>query len=300
MNSRSRKKIKFIDLFAGIGGFHLAFHGLGTECVYASEINKYARKTYEENFRKKSPRLFEKNLFNRDILEEDYSRIPNFDVLCSGFPCQPFSQAGHKRGFRENFESRGNMFFAIRDIIKKKRPKAIFLENVRHLQNHDNGRTFSVIRETIEKELNYSFNHKIVKASDYGLPQHRPRIFIVGFRDEKTEKSDFIFPPVVPLRFNMSDVFKAPCSREIGFTLRVGGGRSPIDDRRNWDGYRVNNKVVRLSPQEGKKMMGFPSSFKFPVSNSQAMEQLGNSVAVSAVRYTAEYIIRYLKDRFLA
>ena len=139
-----RKKIKFIDLFAGIGGFHLALHKLGAGCVYASEIDEEARKTYETNFKKISPNLFKSNnkFFNKDILMEDYSTIPDFDVLCAGFPCQPFSQAGYKRGFGENKESRGNMFFVIRDIIKKKKPKAFFLENVKYLINHDKGRTF--------------------------------------------------------------------------------------------------------------------------------------------------------------
>lgn len=293
------KKIKFIDLFAGIGGFHLALHKLGAECVYASEIDEKARKTYETNFRKISSNLFKNNskFFNNDILIEDYSTIPDFDILCAGFPCQPFSQAGYKRGFGENYESRGNMFFAIRDIIRAKKPKAIFLENVRHLINHDNKKTFKIIREAIEDDLKYSFNFSIVKASDYGLPQHRPRVFIVGFRDEKTEMSDFIFPPKIPLRFNMSDVFRGKCDREIGFTLRVGGGRSAITDRRNWDGYRVNKKIVRLTSKEGKKMMGYPSSFKFPVTETQAMKQLGNSVAVPAVRYTAKQIIKYINDR---
>ncbi len=293
------KKIKFIDLFAGIGGFHLALHSLGAECVYASEIDEYARKTYEANFKRKSPNLFKNNykLFNKDILTEDYSNIPNFDILCAGFPCQPFSQAGYKRGFAENYESRGNMFFAIRDIIKKKKPKAIFLENVRHLKNHDDGNTFKIIRSTIENDLGYSFNYQIIKASDYGLPQHRPRIYIIGFRDETTEESDFIFPKKIPLKLSMSDIFGAKCNKDIGFTLRVGGGRSAIDDRRNWDGYIVKNKVVRLSSNEGKKMMGLPNNFKFPVTENQAMKQLGNSVAVTAVKHTSKQVIKYLKDR---
>ena len=108
-----KKKLKFIDLFAGIGGFHLAFHNLGCECVFASEIDLHARKTYEDNFRAVSPELFKGNLFNSDILKVDYEDIPDFDILCAGFPCQPFSQAGHKRGFSEGREDRGNMFFIL-------------------------------------------------------------------------------------------------------------------------------------------------------------------------------------------
>ena len=292
------KKIKFIDLFAGIGGFHLALEKLNGHCVFASEIDKHARLTYIENFKYKSPHLFKNDnkLFNSDILEQNINEIPNFDLLCAGFPCQPFSQAGHKRGFGENLEARGNMFFVIRDIIKKKKPKAIFLENVKHLKNHDKGRTFRIIKDTIENELDYSFNYSIIKASDYGLPQHRPRIYIVGFRGEKTDMSNFLFPKPIKLKKNMSDVFGGYCEREIGFTLRVGGGRSPINDRRNWDGYIVDGELKRITPKEGKKMMGLPNNFKFPVSNSQALKQLGNSVAINPVYETCKNIIKYINN----
>ena len=285
---------KFIDLFAGIGGFHLALHKLGLECVFASEIDKYARQTYEANFAKISPKLFKNKLFNEDILDLNYKVIPDFDILCAGFPCQPFSQIGKKLGFKENFQSRGNLFFAIRDIIKVKKPKAIFLENVRHLINHDNGNTFKVIKTIIEDELKYSFSFNVVKASDFGLPQHRPRVFIVGFKNEKTKDTKFEFPKPIKLTKTMSDIFGGKCSRDIGLTLRVGGGRSPIDDRRNWDGYIVDGKEVRLSPKQGLEMMGFPKSYKFPVNNSQAMKQLGNSVAVNAVQAVGKNIIKYL------
>ena len=292
------RKIKFIDLFAGIGGFHLALEKLGGHCVFASEIDKHARSTYIENFKKKSPHLFknENKLFNSDILDQNIDDIPDFDLLCAGFPCQPFSQAGHKRGFGENLEARGNMFFVIRDIIKKKKPKAIFLENVKHLKNHDKGRTFRIIKETIEDELNYSFNYSIIKASDYGLPQHRPRVYMVGFKNEKTDMSNFMFPKPMKLKKNMSDIFGGLCEREIGFTLRVGGGRSPISDRRNWDGYIVNGELRRITPKEGKKMMGLPNNFKFPVSNSQALKQLGNSVAINPVYETCKNIIKYINN----
>ena len=256
---------KFVDLFAGIGGFHIALHKLGLECVFASEIDKHARQTYKKNFTKISPNLFSNHLFNEDILDLNYKVIPDFDILCAGFPCQPFSQVGRKLGFKENFQSRGNMFFSIRDIIKAKRPKAIFLENVRHLINHDQGNTFKVIREIIEKDLQYSFSYSVIKASDFGLPQHRPRVFIVGFRDEKTKNTKFKFPESIKLTKTMSDILGGKCTREIGLTLRVGGSRSPINDRRNWDGYIVDGKEVRLNPQNGLEMMGFPKSFKFPV-----------------------------------
>jgi DNA (cytosine-5)-methyltransferase 1 len=186
------------------------------------------------------------------------------------------------------------LFFDIAEIIKVKKPKAFFLENVRGLYSHDGGRTFETIKKTLTEELGYSFHHAIVKASDHGLPQHRPRLFMVGFKDRDTE---FKFPEKRKLKYTMSDVMKGDVEREIGFTLRVGGKRSPIDDRRNWDGYIVDGEVRRLTPSEGKKMQGFPASFKFPVSDSEALKQLGNSVAVTAIQDYASAIVDSLGKR---
>jgi DNA (cytosine-5)-methyltransferase 1 len=284
-------KVTFIDLFAGIGGFHLALHNVGAECVFASEWDDSARRTYETNFRKISSNLFKNGNFAGDITKVDKKSIPDFDILCAGFPCQPFSQAGFKKGFSD---IRGTLFFDIAEIIRIKKPKAFFLENVRGLYSHDEGRTFETIKETLTEELGYSFHHAIVKASDHGLPQHRPRLFMVGF---KNNDSEFEFPKKRKLKYTMSDVMKGEVDREIGYTLRVGGKRSPIDDRRNWDGYIVNGKVRRLTPSEGKKMQGFPASFKFPVSDSEALKQLGNSVAVPAIQDYASAIVETLGKR---
>jgi DNA (cytosine-5)-methyltransferase 1 len=289
---------KFIDLFAGIGGFHLAFHRLGAECVFASEIDKHARATYTKNFHDISPKIFDNNLYNDDILkiEDPSSQIPDFDILCAGFPCQPFSQAGYKRGFKETAEDRGNMFFNICKIIQAKRPKAFFLENVRHLINHNEGETFRIIRNYLEEILGYSFNFKIIKASDYGLPQHRPRVYMVGFRkDNNFFMPEFSFPRPILRNISMSDVLGGRCDRDIGFTLRVGGKGSGVNDRRNWDSYIVDGVERVLTPNEGKIMMGFPPEFEFPVSTTQAMKQLGNSVAVNAIQATANQILLYLK-----
>ena len=279
----------FIDLFAGIGGFHMALHQLGGTCVYASEWDENARKTYETNYRKISPRLFKNGLFRGDItLEENQECIPeDVDILCAGFPCQPFSQAGFKKGFTE---ARGTLFFEIAKIIKNKRPKAFFLENVRHLLKHDDGRTFEVIRNILEEELNYSVSFKILKASDYGLPTHRPRLYIVGFREDIVCEN-FNFPLPIPLKSTMSDIFRGQCTKDVGFTMRVGGRGSGIDDRRNWDAYEVDGEVRIITSEEGKQMMGFPKNFCFPVSEVQALKQLGNSVAVHPVRMTAENIL---------
>lgn len=315
---------KFIDLFAGVGGFHQALHRLGAECVFASEWDEAARLTYEHNFRGVSPRLFSDGgkLFNRDITEitqpqerlapKALSRriraaIPDFDVLCAGFPCQPFSQAGHKRGFKDD---RGNLFHDIMKIIEARRPKAIFLENVRHLLTHDNTRTINVIREKLEPLYGKVFEIP-VKASDHGLPQHRPRVFIIGFREPFAQcffEAAKDMPPR-SLELTMSDVMGGEVTnldgstREIGFTLRVGGKQSPITDRRNWDGYWVRKRgdpkprEVRLTPREGLLMQGFDRDFEFPpdVPFAERMKQLGNSVAVPAVEDYARQIFRALK-----
>ena len=287
---------KFIDLFAGIGGFHLAMHELGGKCVFASEIDSYARKTYIHNFQKISPQLFEQGCFNGDIRNIVPEEIPDFDLLCAGFPCQPFSQAGYKRGFDDFHNSeRGNLFFNIADILEVKKPKAYFLENVRGLINHDNGKTFKLIRHILEQDLGYSFYYQIVKASDYGLPQLRPRAFIIGFRDESSLRT-FRFPPKIPLKFNMSNVWGGVCNREIGFTLRVGGRGSPINDRRNWDSYVVDGQVRQLTYVQARRMQGFPDNFEFPVSPTQAIKQLGNSVAVDAVKAVARNVVSYMNS----
>jgi len=287
-------KFTFIDLFAGIGGFHLAMHRLGGKCVFASEIDTDARKTYKHNYENISPELFLNGLFNDDIRNVMPSDIPDFDLLCAGFPCQPFSQAGYKRGFNDNYNSeRGNLFFNIADIIEAKKPKAFFLENVRGLVSHDSGKTFKVIREILENELGYSFYFKIVKASDYGLPQLRPRVFMIGFRDEGF-MCGFNFPSPKSLKFTMSDVWKGGCTRDIGFTIRVGGRGSQINDRRNWDAYMVDNQIRRLSYVEARKMQGFPDDFYFPVSDTQAIKQLGNSVAVDTVEEIGLNLVTYM------
>ena len=298
------KNLKFIDLFAGIGGFHLALKSLDMKCVFTSEIDNFARKTYASNFNEKY--LSDPSLFAGDIWKVDFNKIPDFDILCAGFPCQPFSQAGHKKGFKDNKD--GNLFFAIQEVLKAKKPSAFFLENVRHLKNHDQGNTFKVIYKTLQK-LNYTFDYKIIKASEFGLPQHRPRIYMVGFykprRKDMYNEMSFTFPTTKPLKKTMSDIFGGKVTKElnsnkerkIGFTLRVGGGKSPMGDRRNWDGYVVNNKFVRISPDQGLEMMGFPKTFKLPVSNHQAMKLLGNSVAVNVVKQIG-ILIKYHLENF--
>lgn len=313
---------KFIDLFAGIGGFHQALHNLGAECVFASERDEAARTTYRHNFMRKSPHLFEHEdrYFNRDITEVTQSglsglskglreaeirkRIPEFHVLCGGFPCQPFSQAGFKRGFEDE---RGNLFFDIMRILDSHQPDALFLENVRHLLKHDGMRTIREIRKQLKRSYGTILEFE-VRASDHGLPQHRPRVFLIGFHNRVSGARDY-FSSNAPTGRDLEPRSLArilggtvmmpdgKTERRIGYTLRVGGRQSPILDRRNWDGYIVNGREHRLTPRQGLKMQGFNDDFEFPrsVSSADQMKQLGNSVAVPAVQDYAHVIFEALR-----
>jgi DNA (cytosine-5)-methyltransferase 1 len=278
----------FIDLFAGIGGFHLALNSLGAQCVLTSEIDKYAQKTYTHNL---SSLFADNHIMTGDITQVLSSAIPDFNILCAGFPCQPFSQSGKKKGFDD---TRGTLFFEIARIIRDKKPDAFFLENVRNFVKHDNGNTFSVIKKTLE-DMGYSFYHKVIHATDFNCPQHRPRVYMVGFRQGIEKVHQFDFPQAVGRTITMSDIFGAPCTREVGFTLRVGGKGSPINDRHNWDGYIVDGKEVRLTPETAKLMQGFPQNYEFPVSKQQAMKQVGNSVAIPVIKAIAKNIIEVLE-----
>lgn len=195
------KKITFIDLFAGIGGFHTAMHYIGGKCVFASELDKNARASYEANYINIEPELFEKDedgkyrYFNEDITQIEPSKIPDFDVCCGGFPCQPFSVAGLKRGFED---TRGTLFFSIANIIKEKinagaPPRVLFLENVRGLKTHDKGNTLNVILATLE-ELGYAYSYDVLNAKYFGLPQNRERLFIIAWYKKLVDIEEFKFP----------------------------------------------------------------------------------------------------------
>ena len=174
--NKNTKPIKFIDLFAGIGGFHQALHNQKAVCVFASEWDNKCRETYQTNFKHISPNLFSKNHFAGDITKVNPNLIPNHDILCAGFPCQPFSISGKQKGFDD---TRGTLFFNILEIIQIKKPKVVFLENVKHLVHHDNGNTLKVIIEQL-KRLNYKANWQILNAKDFGLAQNRERIIIIA------------------------------------------------------------------------------------------------------------------------
>ena len=190
-------QFNFIDLFAGIGGFHQAMHSVGGKCVFASELDKYARISYEANYKESAPNLFENNyqFFNVDINDADPDLIPDFDICCGGFPCQAFSIAGLKRGFED---TRGTLFFNIANIVKHKKqqghaPKVLFLENVKGLKMHDKGNTLKVILNTLE-ELGYAYQYDVLNAKYFGVPQNRERLFIIAWDTDQIPNVNFRFP----------------------------------------------------------------------------------------------------------
>ena len=181
----------FIDLFAGLGGFRLALESLGAKCVYSNEWDKFAQTVYNDNFG---------DIPEGDITKVDENTIPDHDILCAGFPCQAFSISGKQRGFED---SRGTLFFDVARIVKCKKPKVVFMENVKNFASHDNGKTLQVVKATME-ELGYSFNYKVLNATDFGMPQKRERIYMVCFRND-LNCGRFDFPKPFPLSRHVED-----------------------------------------------------------------------------------------------
>lgn len=273
--------LRIADLFAGIGGFHLAFRQVGARCVFACENNPTARRIYEANHRTDTPELFEQGNFAGDITAITPADVPDHDVLTAGFPCQPFSLAGERRGFDDQ---RGQHFFEVARIIKAKRPAAFFLENVKGLVRHDGGRTFSIIRSVLTEDLGYSLHTQVVRACDFGLPQLRPRLFMVGFRRRTTP---FRFPEPIPLTTKLGDILGGTTERDVSRTLMGSGHDKAYGQKFNWVHYRVNGTIHRLTPREALALQGFPPEFQLPDSYNAAMRLIGNSVAVPAVAATA-------------
>tara|TARA_B100000686_G_scaffold320690_1_gene372624 strand:- start:68 stop:991 length:924 start_codon:yes stop_codon:yes gene_type:complete len=301
---------KFIDLFAGIGGMRIPFEELGCECVFTSEFDKFAQQTYEANFGE---------LPNGDITKIDEKDIPSHEILLAGFPCQAFSNAGLKRGFED---TRGTLFFDIARILKHHRPKAFLLENVKGLKAHDGGNTLRTIIKILNKDLKYHLHPDVLNAKDFGLPQNRERIFIVGFR----EQTGFQFPKpsMTPTRlgdilhkrtsnkFTISDQIWASHKKRkqrarekghgFGYSLfdRDSVYTSTISARYYKDGSEIlieqKNKNPRmLTPRETARLQGFPETFEIPVSNNQAYKQFGNSVPVNVIRALAIEITKNLR-----
>ncbi len=245
-------QVAFIDLFCGMGSFHYSFRKFGWECVMACDINPAAKETYRENYGL-TPL--------GDITEIDPQTIPSYDILCAGFPCQPFSQCGKQKGFDDE---RGSLFFHIMKFVHHHRPKVILLENVQGLLRHDKGQTFSKIKSTLE-QTNYTVAYKILKCSDYGIPQMRKRLFIVGIRNDLTfaEYTESILDvESYKQDTTLSEFLGRPFEKKIAYTIRCGGKRSALNDKHNWDGYIVDGKEYRLTKEDCLKLQGFPPDFK--------------------------------------
>jgi DNA (cytosine-5)-methyltransferase 1 len=327
----SAASFTFIDLFAGIGGMRMGFEAAGGRCVFTSEWNPYARRTYAANFG-------EDHAVAGDIREQDVDAIPDHDVLLAGFPCQPFSIAGVSKknalGRPHGFAcaTQGTLFFDVARILAAKRPGAFLLENVKNLVSHDRGRTFAIIRQTLTEELGYSISWRVLDAAPF-VPQHRERILIAGFRDPTPFSLDSLTLPLTrPLLRGILHPEDATEPPEPPYTLAPGGAVNPkytltahlwkyLQDyaakhRAAGNGfgyglvhgdttartlsaryYKDGSEILvsrgprrtprRLTPRECARLMGFPSSFRIPVSDTQAYKQFGNSVAVPVIAFVA-------------
>ena len=304
------KKYKIIDLFAGIGGIRLGFEQAfksSSIFVFASEIDKFSKITYESNFG---------DMPSGDITEIETNKIPKFDILLAGFPCQPFSYAGLKKGFDD---TRGTLFFEIYRIAKEHKPKVIFLENVKGFKNHDKGNTFRVVKNRLE-ELGYKVFADVINAKYFGVPQNRERIYIIGFLNNNIEfefpkplnidvKLKNILETNVDEKYTISDKLWAGHQRRKEEHKRKGNGfgysifnanseyTSTISARYYKDGSEIlieqeNKNPRKLTPREAGRLQGFPNSFKIPVSDTQAYRQLGNSVAIPVIEALAKNIFK--------
>ncbi len=303
----------FIDLFAGLGGFRLALESLGAKCVYSNEWDKFAQTVYNENFG---------DIPEGDITKVDENTIPDHDILCAGFPCQAFSISGKQRGFED---SRGTLFFDVARIVKCKKPKVVFMENVKNFAAHDNGKTLQVVKATME-ELGYSFDYKVLNATDYGIPQKRERIYMVCFRKE-LNCGRFNFPKPFPLSKHVQDFLLndesivsnlyversdtyynvkddsqfSNKSIRLGIVNKGGQGERIYSTKgiaitlsangggvfAKTGGYLVNGRPRKLHPRECARLMGFPDTYKMAKNKNQAYKQFGNSVVIDVLQYIA-------------
>lgn len=304
--------VYFIDLFAGIGGMRLAFESTGAVCNFSSEWDKFSQQTYLANFGEQPA---------GDITQISSDQIPDHDILVGGFPCQPFSIAGVSKhnslGNNHGFEhpTQGTLFFEVARIIKDKKPKAFLLENVKNLVSHDRGKTFTIIKETLE-ELGYYIYHQVFDASAI-LPQHRERIFIVGFR----EPIAFKFPTLPNCHPKFKDILETNVDKKYTLTdhlwqylqnyaekhrvkgngfgyglANLEGVSRTLSARYYKDGSEIlipqkDKNPRRLTPRECARLMGFPETFKIITSDTRSYKQFGNSVAVPVVQAIAEEIM---------
>lgn len=305
---KPKKKIKIIDLFAGIGGIRLGFEqafGKDLECVFTSEIDKFAIQTYIANFGNE-------NIYG-DITKISEKDIPEHDILLAGFPCQPFSQAGLKKGFKD---TRGTLFFDIERILISKKPKAFLLENVKQLKGHDKGNTLKVILQHLN-DTGYKTYVKVLAAKDFGIPQNRERIYIVGFLDKTV---DFKFPEPMKKEIKVGDILEKDPNEKytISNKLWAGHQRRKLMHKEKGNGfgyglfnenssytntisaryYKDGSEILieqkgknprKLTPREAARLQGFPETYKIDaVSDNQLYKQFGNSVCVPVIEKIAE------------
>ena len=313
---KSLQNYTFIDLFAGLGGFRLALESFGARCVYSNEWDIPAQKVYAENFGE---------IPDGDITKVDETSIPDHDILCAGFPCQAFSISGKRQGFED---SRGTLFFDVARIVKAKKPKVVFLENVKNFAAHDNGRTLDVVKKTME-ELGYTFFHKVLNSVDYGVPQKRERIYMVCFRNDLNIDS-FAYPEPFQLTkhvedfllddeqlvkhlyvnrpdtymFDVEDKVYSSKPIRLGIVNKGGQGERIYSTKgiaitlsaygggafAKTGGYLVNGRPRRLHPRECARIMGYPDTYKICDNANQAYKQFGNSVVIDVLQLITKQI----------
>lgn len=309
--------LKFIDLFAGIGGIRMPFSEQNCECVFTSEMDKYAQKTYLSYYNDQA---------SGDITLINDNDIPDFDILLAGFPCQPFSQAGLKQGFSD---TRGTLFFDIERILKSKKPKCFLLENVKGLKGHDKGNTFKTIIKSLE-DLGYYVKFQVLSAKDFNLPQNRQRIYIIGFLN-KEQFDNFYFPEPIKQTIFIKDILEKEVDNKYTLSDKLWAGHQRRKEKHllngNGFGYKMYNQNSAyvgtisaryykdgseilieqsgknprmLTPLEAARLQGFPDELvikakKAGLSDAQLYKQFGNSVAVSVIRAISNNILKALK-----
>lgn len=311
----------FIDLFAGLGGFRLALESLGAKCVYSNEWDAPAQEVYKNNFG---------DTPEGDITKVDEKTIPDHDILCAGFPCQAFSISGKQRGFED---SRGTLFFDVARIVKEKKPKVVFMENVKNFASHDEGRTLAVVKATME-ELGYTFYQKVLNSVNYGIPQKRERIYMVCFRNDLMV-DNFKYPKGFKLTRHVEDfllenedmvkdlyvdrpdtVYNGELDTEysdksirLGIVNKGGQGERIYSIKgiaitlsaygggifAKTGGYLVNGRPRKLHPRECARIMGYPDTYIMAKSKNQAYKQFGNSVVVDVLQYITVEIAKCLR-----
>jgi len=268
------EKIKFIDLFCGIGSFHYSFEKVGFECVMACDISKSAIDTYEKNYKIKPL---------GDITDIEPKNIPKFNIVCAGFPCQPFSNIGKHKGMNDD---RGMLFYQIMKFVSYHKPEIILLENVPALLKHDSGKTFLKIKNDIIKE-NYNVEYNVLLCSNYGIPQNRKRLFIVGIRNDLKINNILKFEKIETK--TLSEFLGKNFDKKIAYTIRCGGKKSPINDKHNWDGYFVDGKEYRLTIEDCLKLQGF-ENFELCGSKNEQYKLVGNTIPTNFTKLIAEKI----------